>query len=141
MSRGLTKSEAYSSTLKPGGACGQVFGGRVTIFGKFDTNSLALGGGKSPTPILWIVPGASPRKSVNGLWLEFTSWGVTPRFRKRTDTPISSAKPSNIRIASRFAILLFLARNISFAGPVPRQIAVAGVCSSYDDLQQNAWCR
>src|SRR6266550_9407079 len=66
ISRGSSRPDAYSSTLKPGGTCGQAFAGRDTTLGPLPAEGVMNGGGRSFTVIFRVFPGFSYRKSVNG---------------------------------------------------------------------------
>src|SRR6202000_3132996 len=50
---GLKSRQAYSVTLKPGGATGQALSGRATRCGPLLTASSGLGSGRSARVILW----------------------------------------------------------------------------------------
>src|ERR1035438_9562590 len=64
--RGSLRPVANNSTLNPAGACGQAFFGRATMRGQLSAELVAYGAGRSFPVILWIAPGFSERKSVNG---------------------------------------------------------------------------
>src|SRR2546427_12285335 len=66
ISRGSSRPDANSSTLNPGGTCGQAFAGRGTTLGPLPAEGVTNGRGISFTVIVRVLPGFSYRKSVNG---------------------------------------------------------------------------
>src|SRR5437667_354124 len=64
--RGSSKPDANSSTLNPGGTCGQAFAGRGTTLRPLPAEGVTNGRGISFTVIVRVLPGFSYRKSVNG---------------------------------------------------------------------------
>jgi len=64
--RGSSNPDANISTLKPAGATGHEFSGRVTSSAPLFAEFVANGAGKSFAVIFRVVPGFSKRKSVKG---------------------------------------------------------------------------
>src|SRR5262249_55318398 len=104
--RGSRKPAAYNSTLNPGGTLGCALAGRATTLARLIARAFELGGGKSWTVILRVMPGASlvqsPIASLPVRTAPFSAAAV--RLGSATLKPIATTPRQN-QMVSRCAIV------------------------------------